>query len=76
MEPTPRGALSRLALAAHGLTAREEDVALLVLQGADTRAVAAALHLSPWTVQDHLKAIFAKLGVGSRREMTARLVLD
>ncbi len=76
IEPTPRTALSRLTLAAHGLSAREEDVAVLVLQGASTRAIATALHLSPYTVQDHLKAIFTKLGVTSRREMTARIVLE
>jgi DNA-binding CsgD family transcriptional regulator len=74
IEPTPAGELSRLALTAHGLTRREEDVATLVLQGANTRAIATALHLSQYTVQDHLKAVFTKLGVNSRREMITRLV--
>lgn len=76
VDPIPRPTLSRLALAAHGLTAREEDVAVLVLTGADTRAIAGALHLSQHTVRDHLEAVSAKLGVTSRRDMTARLVLD
>lgn len=66
--------VGQIALAARGLTTREQDVAQLVLQGASTRAIAASLFLSPHTVQDHLKAIFRKLGVSSRREMIARLV--
>ena len=75
IDAAPRAALSRFALAAHGLTAREEDVALLVMQGASTQSISGALHLSPHTVQDHLKKIFGKVGVTSRRDLIARLTL-
>ncbi|GGM17408.1 helix-turn-helix domain-containing protein [Nakamurella endophytica] len=67
---------SAMALAARGLSPREQDVAGYVLQGAATSAIAGALHLSPHTVQDHLKSIFVKLGVNSRREMVRQLVLS
>lgn len=76
IDVTPRTALSRLTMTAHGLSAREEEVALLILHGASTESIASTLHLSPHTVQDHLKKIFGKLGVTSRRDMIARLALD
>jgi DNA-binding CsgD family transcriptional regulator len=60
-----------LLLSSHGLTPRERDVALLVLRGAATRAIGDELHLSAYTVKDHVKSIFDKTGVRSRRELVA-----
>ena len=56
----------------HGLSAREGELLSHLAQGLDTREVAAAMFLSPHTVQDHLKAIFAKTGARSRRLLLAR----
>lgn len=49
-------------------------VANLVLQGCTTRQIVVDLGIGAHTVQDHLKAIFDKTGVRSRRELASSLM--
>lgn len=57
---------------AFGLTARERELIDHLVEGRDTREVAERMFLSENTVQDHLKSIFAKTAVRSRRTLLAR----
>jgi DNA-binding CsgD family transcriptional regulator len=58
---------------AYGLTRRERQLVALVRQGLSTEQIARALCISPYTVKDHLKAIFDKTGVQSRPELVSHL---
>jgi DNA-binding CsgD family transcriptional regulator len=57
---------------AYALTTRERQVVAALISGDDTRAMSERLVISRHTVQDHLKSVFAKVGVRSRREVIAR----
>lgn len=63
--------LTSLLMRAYGLTAREQEVARLVLRGQSTESLARGLGIAPGTVQAHLRNIFEKTGVRSRRELVA-----
>ena len=54
------------------LTLQELQVALKVAEGATNREAAAAMFLSPKTIEAHLSRIYSKLGVRSRTELAHR----
>jgi DNA-binding CsgD family transcriptional regulator len=55
------------------LTAQELQVSLLLAGGRTTREAAAALFLSPKTIEYHLRNVYRKLGIRSREELRAEL---
>lgn len=73
IEPANPARLYPLLMSAYGLTEREKDITKLVLQGASTSQIATDLVLSAHTVQQHLKSIFDKTGVHSRRDLVAKV---
>lgn len=57
-----------------GLTQRQAEVGLLVVEGATNDQIASRLQISSSTVRKHLEAIFTRLGVGSRAAVAATLM--
>lgn len=73
IEPAHPARISPLLMAAYGLTEREQEVTRLVLQGSSTAEIVNELVLSAHTVQQHLKSIFGKTGVRSRRDLVGKV---
>lgn len=55
---------------------RRPDIVLLLARGLAMEEIASELSISPHTVRDHVKAIFAKTGFASRGELVARVFSD
>ena len=71
VQTTPQDQAAPLRLETFALSQREREVATLIAQDFDTAAIAERLFISPWTVQDHCKAIFEKTATHTRREFRA-----
>ena len=66
----------RLLSRAYALSERERQVVAALVAGLDTRAIAQRLFISRYTVQDHLKSVYEKVGVSSRGELVAKMFAD
>lgn len=69
LRATGEHARPRIAQPADALTSHELQIARLVATGATSREVGAQLFLSPRTIESHLRSIFRKLGITSRRQL-------
>ncbi|MBV8596627.1 MAG: helix-turn-helix transcriptional regulator [Candidatus Eremiobacteraeota bacterium] len=74
VERASRQDIVRSALSRYRLTPREAEVAALVLRGFSNRRIADSLVLTEYTVEDHLKRIFAKVGVRSRSSLASKIL--
>ncbi len=68
--------IAPLLMSVYGLTLREQEVTQLVLHGWATPQLARRLGITPHTVQQHLKSIFEKVGVRSRRALVGALFYE
>jgi DNA-binding CsgD family transcriptional regulator len=76
VEPATAAEIAPIIVQAYDLTDREQQITRLIARGAGTAEIADELFLSTHTVRDHVKAIFAKVGVSSRGELVAKLFAE
>ena len=76
VQPAPASEVAPLVALAYGLSPRECQIVRLCLEGRSTKQMAATLHVSAYTIQDHLKSIFEKTGVRSRNELVGQIFLE
>ena len=66
----------RLSAIGYGLSSREQEVVDLDIRGASTKQISQVHYISGYTVKDHLKNIFGKVGVRGRRVLVKQLYLN
>ena len=63
-------------LRAYELTDREQAAVGLLLRGMSNDEIALSLRISTYTIKQHLKSVFRKVGVASRSELSARMFAE
>lgn len=76
LQPSRPHEIAQVLAAAYGLTPREAEIARLVAAGHGNAEIADRLFVSRYTVEDHLRNSYAKLGVRTRSELVSRLFHD
>ena len=76
IQPAAPHEVAPLVALAYGLSDRECQVVRHCMEGRPTKQIAVELHVSPYTVQDHLKSIFDKTGVRTRNELVGQIFLE
>jgi DNA-binding CsgD family transcriptional regulator len=76
ISPSEPEEVAQLNVVSYGLTDREAEIVRLVARGSSTKEISNMLFISEHTVNNHLRSIFEKAGVNSRRQMVQRLYLE
>jgi DNA-binding CsgD family transcriptional regulator len=76
IEPAAASEIAPIIAEAYELSPREREITELIARGLGTADIAAALHLSVYTVRDYVKAVFDKVGASSRGELVAKLFAE
>jgi DNA-binding CsgD family transcriptional regulator len=76
IEPAKGSEIAPIIVQAYELSDREQEITKLIAQGVGTAQISERLHLSVHTVRDYVKAVFEKVGVASRGELTARMFAE
>jgi len=74
LEPQPDSICIQAGLKHYDLSSRQEEIALLAATGHSNRQIAEKLFITEYTIKDHLKEIFQKIGVHSRSELCPKIL--
>ena len=74
LEPQPDSICIQAGLKHYNLSSRQEEIASLAAKGYSNQQIAEMLFITKYTVKDHLKEIFQKIGVQSRCELCPKIL--